>query len=147
METTVVLESAEDEVRGVMATWLAAARAKDVAGVMGCYAADVVSYDAIGALRFVGADALGEHWAACMAMDGEMQLTLRDLRVETAGPLAFCHFLMDCAGTGPDGTPHACTLRGTSCLRHEAGRWRIAHDHCSAPFDPMTMRALDRAPE
>jgi hypothetical protein len=28
------------------------------------------------------------------------------------------------------------------------GRWLIAHDHCSAPFDPMSNQAmLDAGPE
>jgi uncharacterized protein (TIGR02246 family) len=147
MDMTLPRTGAEDEVRGVMATWLAAARAKDVAGVMACYAEDVVSYDAVGALRFVGLAALGAHWSACMSQCSAMQLELREMRVEASEGLAFCHFLMDCVGVGSDGTRHECTLRGTSCLRREGGRWVIAHDHCSAPFDPMTMKALDSAPE
>lgn len=72
-------------------------------------------------------------------------MDMRDLRVEASGDLAFCHFVLDCGGA--EGAGPAMALRGTSCLRREAdGRWLIAHDHLSAPFDPMTMKALDNAP-
>ena len=45
-------------------------------------------------------------------------------------------------GTGPDGSEHSAWLRVTICLRRMDGGWLIVHDHCSAPFDPATTRAL-----
>jgi ketosteroid isomerase-like protein len=38
-------------------------------------------------------------------------------------------------------------MRVTVCLRKSGGRWAVAHEHFSAPFDPESgMALLDLAP-
>ncbi|WP_426956814.1 YybH family protein [Muricoccus radiodurans] len=135
--------TAEDEVRAAVTAFFEAAKRQDITGIADGYAEDVVTYDAIGPVRFVGREAVVAHWQACFAMCQEGSMALRELRVEASGSVAFCSFLLDCGGVGPDGVRHEGTMRGTSCFRREVdGRWRIAHDHCSSPFDPMTGKVL-----
>jgi ketosteroid isomerase-like protein len=37
-------------------------------------------------------------------------------------------------------------MRVTFCCRKAAGRWKIAHEHFSAPFDPESGKVLDLQP-
>ncbi len=134
--------TAVEGVREAVAAFSAAATSRDAAGLASLYAEDAVSCDAIGEMRYVGRDAIVAHWQACWGMCPDSTIEMRDLRVEASGEVGFCHFLLACAGVGPDGVRHEGLLRGTSCLRREEGRWVIAHDHCSVPFDPMTGKVL-----
>ena len=138
----------EAEVRGVLDGWAAATRAKDIDGIMSRYAPDVLAFDCHSALQFKGAAAVRRHLAACLpAMRGPMIFEMHDLDVAAGDDMAFGHCVARCGGTGPDGKEHSAWLRITVCLRRMDGRWLIVHDHCSAPFDAPTGRALlDLAP-
>ena len=138
----------EAEVRGVLDGWAEATRAKDIDGIMARYAPDVLAFDCHSALRFKGRAALRGHLEACLpAMRGPVIFEMHDLDVTAGDDLAFGHCIARCGGTGPDGKEHSAWLRITVCLRPTDGRWLIVHDHCSAPFDAPTGRALlDLAP-
>jgi ketosteroid isomerase-like protein len=132
------------EVRARIEDWAAALRAKDVDGIMASPSADVLAFDCHSQLEFKGADAYRRHLEACMpCMQGAMLFELHDLSI-----VAFCHYLALCGATGADGAERRCWLRGTMCLRRSDGAWRIVHAHCSAPFDPLSGRAmLDLVPQ
>jgi ketosteroid isomerase-like protein len=73
---------------------------------------------------------------------------IHDLSIAAGEDLGFAHFTLYCCATGPDGTAHPCWLRASSFLRRVDGTWLIAHDHCSAPFNPMTEQVmLDAGPD
>jgi uncharacterized protein (TIGR02246 family) len=131
------------QVRNAIAAWTTAASSKDLDAISACYAPDVRAFDAIAALEFQGMAAYREHWAQCLDMvPGEMRFEVHDLKVEAAGDLAVAHYLAHCACTGEDGTEQAGWMRATVCLRKTDGKWLIVHEHYSAPFDPMTVKAL-----
>jgi ketosteroid isomerase-like protein len=75
-------------------------------------------------------------------MQGPMLFELHDLNVVAQDGVAFCHYLALCGATGAHGKERRCWLRGTACLRRTGGTWKIVHAHCSAPFDPLSARAL-----
>lgn len=132
----------EAEIRSLIDGWIAAAQSKDVGRIMSFYDRDVVAFDAIGALRFVGADAYGAHWQACMSMcAGETRFETRDLKVESAGDLAVAYALQHCSGTDEKGETQGGWMRMTTCYRRRGGRWLIVHEHFSAPFDPESGKA------
>jgi ketosteroid isomerase-like protein len=55
---------------------------------------------------------------------------------------------MRCGWQSTAGTQHWSWLRSTICMKKIDGRWLIAHDHCSTPFDPVSNQAmLDAGPE
>jgi ketosteroid isomerase-like protein len=136
------------EVGARLEDWAAALRAKDVDRIIASHSADVLAFDCHSQLEFKGADAYRRHLEACMpCMQGPMLFELHDLNILAQDDLAFCHYLALCGATGADGAEHRCWLRGTTCLRRTGGTWRIVHAHCSAPFDPMSGKAmLDLAP-
>lgn len=134
----------EVAIRAVIDTWVDAALHRDVARVTSLYVQDVVSFDAIGPLQIRGLDAWRAHWSSCMEQcPGDMVFRVQDVHVETGGgDIAFARFLMHCGATLPDGTTHSSWMRGTACYRRVGGEWKIAHDHCSVPFEPESCKAL-----
>ena len=133
----------EAQIRALIADWARAARAKDVDAIFAHYAPDIVAFDGIGQLRFKGGDAYRKHWEACMAMcAGPMIFEVHDLDITAGDDLAFGHYLSRCGGTGPDGKEQAGWFRVTVCCRKTNGRWKVAHEHFSAPFDPESGKAL-----
>lgn len=136
--------SAEAEVRAVLDSWLKAAGTGDVAAITAHYDPDIVAFDAVAALQFKGVDAYGKHWRACMekAPAGTMVFEVHQAAIAVGGDVAFCHGLTRCGVIAPDGTERLGWMRMTQCYRRADGRWRIVHEHFSAPFDMETMNML-----
>jgi uncharacterized protein (TIGR02246 family) len=131
------------EIRGLLDDWVKAARAKDIDAIFAHYAPDIVAFDGIGQLQFKGRDAYRKHWEACMAMcSGPMIFEVHDLDIAAQGDLALGHYLSRCGTTGPDGKEQAGWFRVTVCWRKMNGRWKVAHEHFSAPFDPASGKVL-----
>ena len=99
--------------------------------------------------QFRGADAHRKHLEACFPyMQGPITFDLHEVSIVSQGDLAFCHFTAHCGCTGHDGKEHWSWLRMTACLRRIGDQWLIVHDHCSAPFDPMSGKVmLDAGPD
>jgi ketosteroid isomerase-like protein len=137
------------EVGARLEDWAAALRTKDVDRIIASHSADVLAFDCHSQLEFNGADAYRRHLEACMpGMQGPMIFELHDLNIVAEEHVAFCHYLALCGATGAEGKERRCWLRGTTCLRRTGGTWRIVHEHCSTPFDPMSGRAmLDLVPQ
>lgn len=146
METTELQHNDSREtarIRGVLDAWREAARTRDVARVMACYADDFVAFDALGALRFRGKAEYRAHWEQCMSYcQGEMVFDIDELAVEQQGGLAFAHFLNRCGMIDEAGKEQSSWMRATVCLRFLDGEWRIVHEHYSVPFEPESGKAL-----
>jgi uncharacterized protein (TIGR02246 family) len=131
------------EIRSLLDDWAKAARAGDLEGVMAAYAPDVLAFDAIAQLQFKDAEAYRKHWQMCVEMcSGPTTFEIHDLGIETGDGIAFAHYLLHCGGTGPDGKEQTGWMRVTACCRRTNGRWRIAHEHFSVPFDMESRKAL-----
>ena len=123
--------------------WAQAVRASDLDRIMTAYASDILSFDAVAQLQFRGAEAYRRHWQACLEMcTGPMIFEVHDLEIEGGNDVAFGHYLLRCGGTGPDGKEQAGWMRVTVCCRRQRGRWLVAHEHFSAPFDVASGKAL-----
>jgi ketosteroid isomerase-like protein len=110
---------------------------------MTLYTDDIVSFDAIKALQFKGKAAYRAHWEACMEMcSGPHVFEFHEIAIETADNLAFAHWVTHCGGTNDKGETQSCWMRATACYRQVGGTWKIAHEHWSAPFDPMSGSTL-----
>ncbi len=143
MHTVPVTNAVESEVRDLLSAWEQALLSRDVPRIMAYYSNDVVAFDAIKQLQFVGRDAYGAHWAACMAMcTGPMIFEIHQLALNASADLAFCHFLTRCGGTDESGQQQSSWMRVTSCLRRIEGRWKIVHEHFSMPIDMESGKAL-----
>jgi uncharacterized protein (TIGR02246 family) len=135
----------EAQIRGLIDGWAKAAGTFDIDRVMAAYAPDILAFDAIAQLQFKGAQAYREHWQACAAMcPGPMIFEVHDLAIEAGDDVAFGHYLVRCGAVGEDGKEDAGYMRVTFCCRKTSGKWLIAHEHFSAPFDPESGKALLR---
>lgn len=135
--------SAETEIRQLIAGWTEAVRGREVDRIMSHYAPDVVAFDAIAQLQFRGVDAYDRHWRACMAMcPGPMFFEMQEPQITAGDKLAFAYFLSRCGAEDGKGEVKASWMRGTQCYRRAGGKWLIAHEHFSAPFDVASGKAL-----
>ncbi|MEN5042602.1 YybH family protein [Pseudomonas koreensis] len=135
--------SAHTEIQTLINTYRDAVMTKNVDKVMTLYTDDIVSFDAIKALQFKGKAAYRAHWEACMEMcSGPHVFEFHEIAIETADNLAFAHWVTHCGGTNDKGETQSCWMRATACYRQVGGTWKIAHEHWSAPFDPMSGSTL-----
>lgn len=147
MTMATIRPSAEDDVRALIDDWIAAFRAKDLDGMMSCYAPDILAFDAITALQFKGAEAYRKQCEAALSyMPGQITYEVRDLRVTARDDIAFGHYLARCGARDASGEEKAGWLRVTVGCRKTDGRWRIVHEHFSSPFDPESFKVLDLQP-
>jgi uncharacterized protein (TIGR02246 family) len=139
--------TAEDEIRALIDRWTAATKSQDLKTVLDCYTPDVLAFDAIGALQFKGREAYGKHWEQCFSymQGGEMVFEISELSVTTGQDLAYFHYIARCGGCC-DGEEKTGWMRVTGVCRKSKGQWRIAHEHFSSPFDPMTGQVINVAP-
>lgn len=134
-----VTEPAAAEIRDLIEAQANAIRNKDADRVMAPCAPDMLSFDVVPPLAINGAGAVRERlerWFA--AYDGPIGTECRNTVVETAGDVAFAHFLQRFTGTMTNGATVDMWVRVTMGLRRVDGAWRILHEHMSDPFDPET---------
>ncbi|AXJ06494.1 DUF4440 domain-containing protein [Pseudomonas fluorescens] len=135
--------STQAQIQAIIDTYRQAVMTKDVDKVMTLYADDILSFDAIKALQFKGKEAYRAHWVACMEMcPGPHIFEFHEIAIETGDNIAFAHWVANCGGTNDKGETQSCWMRATACYRLVGGTWKIAHEHWSAPFDPMTGATL-----
>lgn len=117
----------------------AAIKAKDLDRIMAQYAPDVVAFDAVGALQFVGVTDYQAHWKRCFEFcQGEGFFETHDLHVEVGGELAYSRMLNHCGGPNKEGQLETAWMRGSRVWGKRDGQWRVIHEHFSMPFDMET---------
>jgi len=135
--------TSEAEVRALIDKWLSAVRANDLDGIASHYAPDILAFDAIAQLQFKGVDAYKKHWQACLAVcPGAMTFEIHDLSITAGDDVAFSHCLCWCGGTDENGEEKASWMRMTAGYRKANGKWKVVHEHFSAPFDMESGKAL-----
>jgi ketosteroid isomerase-like protein len=128
MAEALIRQRVEDAVKAL--------NAKDIDGVMSLYAPNIVSFDIVPPLRYVGAENKRRAWQeAFAAYTGPFAYEIHDLSVTTHGELAFVHSLNHVNATLASGHITDLWLRWTACFRRIDGVWLIVHDHVSVPAD------------
>jgi ketosteroid isomerase-like protein len=141
-EAVVGAEGAEAVIRQRVEDLVNAVRLKDIDRVMSVYAQEVVSFDIVPPLRYTGVHAYRQRWQETFAAyAGPIDYEVHDLRITTAGELAFLHSLNHVQGTLASGQRTDLWLRWTACWRLIEGVWMIVHLHVSVPADLASGRA------
>ncbi|GAB2672051.1 hypothetical protein GCM10027088_58490 [Nocardia goodfellowii] len=138
----------EAQIRGLIDTWVAAFRTRDVEAAMAIHAPDTVSFDVVPPLRYVGRDAYRKPWEDTFAgFTGPIDFEIQDLKITVADCIAFSRSLNRMMGTTTDGQKTDFWFRWTACFEKIDQRWLIVHDHTSVPTDFTTGTAvLDLSP-
>jgi ketosteroid isomerase-like protein len=122
--------------------------AKDIDRLMALYAPDVVYFDVVPPLQFVGADALRRRFQDWFDnFKGPMEMETRDLHVSAYTDSAVACWLSRARGTLQNGQQVGLWVRATSCLQRSNDKWLITHEHISIPVDLMHGKpAMDLVP-
>ncbi len=140
--------SDEQRIRQILEHWRIAFEKKDVAGVMSVYSRDVVAYDIVPPLQYVGFEAYRRDYQDFFAQyAGPLRVEMRGLHVSAGDTVAVAFMLERVTGTLKSGEPSDIWLRATQTYRKTDGRWLAVHDHISVPADMATGKAaLDLKP-
>ena len=118
-------------------------RDKNIEGVMSPYAPEVVTFDIVPPLCYIGADALRKLWEEVfLVSQGPIDYELHYLSITVGHDVAFSHSLNRISGTMNTGQKTDLWLRWTACLRKINGKWLIVHHQNSVPVDVETGRAV-----
>lgn len=132
----------ETEIGAVIEARANAVRSGNVDAMMADVADDVLIFDVVDPLHRDGKAASrtrATEWLA--SYDGPIRWENRDVQVTAEGDVAFSHALSRVTGKLKTGAEVDMWFRTTLGFRRIAGRWLIAHDHGSVPFDPESGKA------
>jgi ketosteroid isomerase-like protein len=94
----------EARIRELIEERVGAIRAGDVDVLMRSHASDVVMFDALDPLRYVGSEAVRERAGQWLSWyQGRVGYEVRDLSVTVGDVAAFCHYLYRVTGTMTNG--------------------------------------------
>ena len=99
-------------------------------------------FDLIEPLRYAGAAAVkkrAEQWL--VVLPGPIGYEVRELKITAGDDVAFCHSLNHVNGTTKQGQKIDMWWRATVCFRKVDGKWVVAHEHSSVPFDMQSGKA------
>ena len=122
-------ESAAEDIRAVQEEWTERTAAKDLDGLLEHLAPDIVSYEQVGPLQYVGIDDVREVCRRGLdSSPGRIDFDTPDLTVQVGGDLAVSWGLDRIVADGSE-----TRSRGTRVFRRQNGQWHMVHQHLSLP--------------
>jgi uncharacterized protein (TIGR02246 family) len=126
----------EAAIQGLLDDGIRSVRSKNIEGVMSLYAQEVVSFDIVPPLQYMGADAFRKRWEEVfLVYQGPINYEMHDLSITVGDDVAFSHSLNRISGTMNNGQQTDLWLRWTACFRKIGGKWLIVHHQNSVPVD------------
>jgi len=106
---------------------------------MSLYSADIVYFDVVPPLRFIGSDAVRSNFVRWFnEYEGPIGLETRGLEVAADGDVAFAYMLHLDKGNSnlsEQQSERGFWLRSTVCCQRSNNKWLITHEHISLPGD------------
>lgn len=128
------MASTQSEVRALLDRQSEAMRGKDIDRLMSVYSHDVVYFDTVPPLRYVGSAALrGRFLEWFGGFEGPIGMEIRDLTIVDSGDIAVAYWLSRANGTLTNGREVGSWVRVTSCCRRSDDGWLVTHEHVSWP--------------
>jgi len=135
--------NAAQEIRGWIDQWRKAVSAKDVDRVLELYTDDVVAYDIVPPLQYIGKAAYRADYQQFFSQyESDLRIETRDLHVGANGELGYATGLQMISGTLRHGGKSGAWVRFTSLYRKINGKWFDFHDHVSVPVEIESGKAL-----
>lgn len=136
-------ETGEAGIRAWLDQWTQVFASKNVDGIMALYADDVVAYDVVPPLQYVGKQAYRKDYESFLAQyQGNLHAEVKDLHIGASGDLGYATGLELIGGTLTNGQKSEVWLRFTSLYRKVNGKWLDFHDHVSVPADMESGKAM-----
>ena len=137
--------NAEDEaqVRKQMDDFVKAFCTKDVDLMMSLFAAQLVSFDIIPPLQYVGSDAYRKIWQDTFALfQDPIDIEIRNLKITPDEDVAFSYCFLRLSATMVNGKKIDYWERLTCCFQKINEKWLIVHEHVSLPADLKSGKAM-----
>jgi len=133
----------ETAIKRVIEGGVNAVRNKNIEGVMSIYAPEIVTFDIVPPLQYVGADAMRKRWEEVFSsLPGPVGYEIADLSITVGEDMAFTHSFNRTSATLPTGQQIGTWVRWTACWRKIGGQWLLVHDQVSVPVDLQTGKAV-----
>jgi uncharacterized protein (TIGR02246 family) len=133
----------ESEIRQFLADWDHAFQSKNVEAMSALYAPDVIAYDIIPPLQYIGKEAYMKDFQQFFAsLQGQPIVEERDVHIVVSGNLADVFYLQHIGGSTVKGDKVGGWVRATAILRKQDGKWLDIHDHVSFPTNLDTGLSL-----
>ena len=135
--------SIEVEIRGLLDAQTEAIRAKDLERLMSLFSPDIVYFDVVPPLQFVGTSALRSRFLQWFeGFDGPIEMDVSDVHVVVGSEVANAGRFSRAAGVLKNGRRVGSWVRATSCWQRSDSGWLITHEHVSWPVDPANGHAV-----
>jgi uncharacterized protein (TIGR02246 family) len=135
--------NAAQQIRSWVDKWRKAVSAKDVDSVMELYTDDVVAYDVVPPLQYVGKAAYRADYQQFFSQyESDLHVETRDLQVGAGDDLGYATGLQMISGTLKHGGKSGVWVRFTSLYRKVDGKWLDFHDHVSVPVEIESGKAM-----
>jgi ketosteroid isomerase-like protein len=125
------LASAESEIEALLDARVRACRAKDIDLLMSLYSPNILYFDVVPPLRFIGSDAVRDNFVRWFnEYDGAIGLETHHLTISVSGDVAFAHMLhldKGNANLSEQQSKRGFWLRSTVCCRRSNNEWLITH--------------------
>ena len=127
----------ESQIRQLLEAWALATKQGRRDAVLANHSAEVLIYDVLPPLKYLGAAAYRKSWDDWQPdTQGEGLFELQDLFVTAGERVAFATCLILCGGTLPNGKKFEDLVRATFCLEKLGVEWKVVHQHISKPYAP-----------
>jgi ketosteroid isomerase-like protein len=138
----------QSQVKVLLDNQAAAMRSKDIDRLMSFYSPDVVYFDVVPPLQFVGSAALRNRFLNWFdGFEGPMRMDVRDVRIVESGDVAIAYWFSRASGTLKNGREVGSWVRVTSFCRRSHDRWFVTHEHVSVPVNIASgTAAMDLVP-
>jgi ketosteroid isomerase-like protein len=140
---TPTMTPTEREVRALLDERSDAVWTKDLDRLMSFYSSDIVYFDIVPGLQYVGSAALRPRFQEWFeSFEGPIGQESGDLHISASGDVAVAYMLIRASGTLKNGREVGYWVRVTSAARRSDGRWLISHEHVSLPVDVQSGTAV-----
>ncbi len=129
----------EKEIQQLIHKRVTAVKNRDMEKAVNCYSPDVISYDVVGKLKYIGVDAIKnrlKEWLSTLSEIVDFEIV--DVKINSGSDVAFCSSLNHINATNSNGSKLDMFWRETTCYAKINGIWKITHAHSSVPFDAET---------
>jgi ketosteroid isomerase-like protein len=134
--------AATKEIRDWLDRWTKAFTQMDVDSILALYTDDVVAYDVVPPLQYVGKAEYRIDYQQFFSRYESLYAEVRNLHIGTSGDLGYASGLELISGTLKNGQKSKIWLRFTSLFRKSDGRWLDFHDHVSVPTEIESGKAM-----
>ncbi len=137
------MASIQVEIRGLLDTQTESMRAKDIDRLMSHYSRDIVYFDVVPPLQFVGTSALRNRFLQWFeSYEGPIEMEVSDVHIVAGSEVAVACRFSRVSGTLKNGRQVGSWVRATSCWQRSGRGWLVVHEHVSWPVDPTSSHAV-----